>query len=661
MSRALLPMLFCIGGLLLAHHEMVVTGFASVQTDTGDTRFNNYMAEHEYRWLLRRAGHLEFWSPQFFFPARNVAGYSEVMLGATPLYWPWRVVGLAPDSAYQAWMLTLGAFNFAAMYVFLRRGFLQSSLGAAVGGIMFAFSAPRVNQLSHLQLIPHFWSLLCLYALLRLFAPTGRPPSDRQQRVWIWVFFMSAALQVLASFCLGWFLCLALTIAAVAAVLSSGGRRSVWTLARSHGFTLLAASAVAALVLMPLMRHFYAASHVVGLRTFENAREFMPALASWAYLGPSSWLYGWTSEWEWFQELPGEWEQRLGIGLLTTALALGGLWRARRDPRVRYFVLVGACLFVLSTSIWGLSLWRVVYEFFPAAKAVRGVSRVGMMLLIPIALGVSLMLTSLRAKGRRGLAVALGLLAIVEQGQTTEVFDKSANREDIADLVRHIDRARCASFVFSPVRGNELPWEKYQIDAMWAQLESGVPTLNGYSGNHPPGWTLEDTSLLSDEPDPARAAAIDEWVGRNGLDRSRVCWLRLGVRNEGYWATFVSQSVPRFMAAGEHYRVQVTLKNVGNVVWRRREQFRLGADAPQDTDRWGRNRVGLSGPIRPDENAVFSFEVIAPAEPGVYPFQWRMIQEAVRWFGEPTELVQVTVAAAPPAVPAAARDGFMDR
>ena len=48
----MLPVLFCIGGLLLAHHEMILTGFASVQTDPEDTRLNNYIAEHLYRRLL---------------------------------------------------------------------------------------------------------------------------------------------------------------------------------------------------------------------------------------------------------------------------------------------------------------------------------------------------------------------------------------------------------------------------------------------------------------------------------------------------------------------------------------------------------------------------------------------------------------------------------
>src|SRR4029453_3691177 len=145
-----------------------------------------------------------------------------------------------------------------------RRGFRQSALGASFGAVLFAFSAPRVNQLSHLQLLPHFWSLGCLYALLRLFAPAGRPPSDAEQRGWIWIFFLCAAMQLLASFYLGWFLGLALALAAVGGGPCGARRRSVGNLRGSRGYAVAAAAAAATLLLLPMALHFYAASRDMG-------------------------------------------------------------------------------------------------------------------------------------------------------------------------------------------------------------------------------------------------------------------------------------------------------------------------------------------------------------------------------------------------------------
>ncbi|HEX3128777.1 MAG TPA: hypothetical protein VH394_15700, partial [Thermoanaerobaculia bacterium] len=45
---------------------------------------------------------------------------------------------------------------------------------------------------------------------------------------------------------------------------------------------------------------------------------------------------------------------------------------------------------------------------------------------------------------------------------------------------------------------------------------------------------------------------------------------------------------------------------------------------------------------------TISFPVTAPATPGTYNFQWKMLQECVTWFGDPTPNVAVNVQPAPP-------------
>ena len=83
-------------GMLLAFHPMILSRLALMQGDWSDTRFNNYTLEHGFRWLTNTPGHEHFWSPPMFYPATNTAAYSDLLLGVAPLYWPWRIVGLAP-------------------------------------------------------------------------------------------------------------------------------------------------------------------------------------------------------------------------------------------------------------------------------------------------------------------------------------------------------------------------------------------------------------------------------------------------------------------------------------------------------------------------------------------------------------------------------------
>lgn len=112
-------------------------------------------------------------------------------------------------------------------------------------------------------------------------------------------------------------------------------------------------------------------------------------------------------------------------------------------------------------------------------------------------------------------------------------------------------------------------------------------------------------------------------------------------------AGFVSQNVPAEMVAGRTYPVSVTVANVGNTTWSRKDGYILGSQKPEGNARWGMQHVelGESQKVAPGERATFSFTVTAPAEPGPHDFQWRMCVLGTRWFGLYTPNVAVSVAA----------------
>ncbi len=92
-------------------------------------------------------GHLALWSPPIFYPVPNTAAYTDILLGVAPLYWPWRVVGFAPDTSYQLWMLTVVSFNYVAAVVCCRRLLKVGWPAAAVGSFVFAFGSSRIAQI----------------------------------------------------------------------------------------------------------------------------------------------------------------------------------------------------------------------------------------------------------------------------------------------------------------------------------------------------------------------------------------------------------------------------------------------------------------------------------------------------------------------------------
>jgi RHS repeat-associated protein len=110
-------------------------------------------------------------------------------------------------------------------------------------------------------------------------------------------------------------------------------------------------------------------------------------------------------------------------------------------------------------------------------------------------------------------------------------------------------------------------------------------------------------------------------------------------------ATFVSQSVPSTMTAGQTYTATVTMKNTGTTTWTPASKvYSLGAQNPQDNTNWRTNsRVVVPAAVAPGAQQTFSFTVTAPSMPGTYDFQWQMVQDLPEWFGAVTPNMAITV------------------
>lgn len=110
-------------------------------------------------------------------------------------------------------------------------------------------------------------------------------------------------------------------------------------------------------------------------------------------------------------------------------------------------------------------------------------------------------------------------------------------------------------------------------------------------------------------------------------------------------AQFVAQSIPSTMVPGQTYPVGVTMRNTGGAVWAASTGYRLGPENPQDNVTWGVWRIPPPTAVAAGQDVTFSFNAIAPTTPGVYNFQWKMLQEGVQWFGPLTPNATVAVGA----------------
>lgn len=99
----------------------------------------------------------------------------------------------------------------------------------------------------------------------------------------------------------------------------------------------------------------------------------------------------------------------------------------------------------------------------------------------------------------------------------------------------------------------------------------------------------------------------------------------------------------RPMIYGKQYSASFSYANSGDSNWRddgpNGEQYALGSQSPQDNDLFGvGGRVSVVGRVTPGSAYTFTFPFSAASLPPGLPqtFQWRMVREAVRWFGDPT-------------------------
>ena len=535
-------------GMLLQFHPMLLSGLRRMQSDWGDTRLNNYILEHGYRWLLGLPGHERFWSPPVFYPVPNTAAYADVLLGVAPFYWPWRIAGFEPDTAFQLWLLTIATLNFVSALVLFSRGFRCRPIASAVGAMLLSFASVRTAQVMHAQLIAHFYIAIAILAVLEIFRPEPelRAGVATLERRSAWVFALAGAVvaQIYSSFYYGWYLIFALTIAALWAIVIPGTRKRFLVTIRANLPALGGAVVAASLLLTPLAMHYLRARQQVGTRSFLVVETMLPRLQSWAYMGADSWLYGWLAKHGSFHNLSMENEQQLGLGIATTVCAAFGLWMGRRRRAVQFAVIVPLTMALLATE-WpgGFAPWHAIYLLVPGADSLRAVSRIGVALLFPASLGVAILIDALTRTRRippsrtapalrrrdllRRTVIVVALIAVIVAEQVRRLqfqsYDKNEMRARVARVVNGIG-ASCAAFVYMPAEEGDP--QHFHADAMWASMERGIPTLNGYSGNMPPAWPLADTRAPTPALDSTVSETVARWAAQWHLDPASICHVR---------------------------------------------------------------------------------------------------------------------------------------
>jgi hypothetical protein len=325
--------------------------------------------------------------------------------------------------------------------------------------------------------------------------------------------------QLYASWYLGWFLTFGLTVCLLVILLFAASRREIQSILLSYWRVLLVAALLSVAMLSWMGFHYFEALKQLSGRKWDEMDWLVPRVQSWFYMGNSNILYGWTSNWILSNfRLTQIQEHQLGLGLVTFVCSVFGVRRMRRSTWGRVVIVSSLLIFVASLNFLGyLSLWRIVQQIYPGGTSIRAVCRVSLLLLIVFSFGVATFLDQMK---NRWLVYALAAVMCLEQVAVTSSYDKIEFRERVERVVELISKDSDVFYYanFLPKNETEPPYI-CQLDAMWAQIKIRKPTVNGYSGNEPPGWHLSACSVNSRSEIDQLDQNLYKWLDKNqGLD-----------------------------------------------------------------------------------------------------------------------------------------------
>jgi len=488
----------------------------SIIPAAGDNLFNMYVLEHGWLWLTGEQA--SFWNAPFFYPTPNVIAYSDCHLGNLPFYALTRFLTQDRILGFQWWILLSATLNFVVACWALRQ-FKTHWLLVGLGAYLFAFSLPVLAQHGHMQMLPRFFVPLA-------FVFAERWVRDARRRDFALLVFSGVA-QVYISVYTGFFLaCLVGVFFLVRFWQCRTDRKLRPWMAQSASLFGILALGIGALI--PMAVPYYHASQTVGQRSWEEVSAILPRPASWFFPAWDSFLYGeWAAE-AGFRDLPFWWEQQLFIGLipfLALLAVIALLWKfptISRQPLIA--LLISIATLVVLTTMWGtFSFYQFLYGL-PGVGALRGVSRVIVVMVFPIALLLNLAGTP----GIRKLMTfdgskrytAMGLLALVailflveQQPKPLRGISISELKSELSKLVVQIQKLQVEGELKAVWIRQDGPWNyKEEVCGMLATQTAGVPLLTGYSG-----WVPPEFNLTSQQTPPSLKGAR-RWLEKNGIE-----------------------------------------------------------------------------------------------------------------------------------------------
>jgi hypothetical protein len=483
--------------LIVFGYLMPLTGyFTLVPGSPANARHNSVVLEHLYRVLT---GSAELWNPAYYYPYKGALAFSDNHFGSAATYVLARSLGLSREHAFDLWFVAGTLLNFpSALYVLRRLGLGVAA--AALGAFFYTAAVPVPSQVEHAQLVHRFAAPLAVLALWQMLERRRLADLGRLAFFTVWQFYCSIYLGLFLAY---------LLVALTVGILLIGRtpdwpawhanlRAERWPAGLAAGGLLLAA----VLAFVYLVGHYFSISRAYNLehwRSVDVISRMLPRPGSYL-IADGSPLLAWLGR---GVSVPQREEHQMFIGFGAIAMIVAATlaaWRGRAAVGgLTQPMLIALALMVLGTlCVEHLSFYYLI-AWLPGIDGIRAVSRIILIMLLPMSVLVALGAEAVWQRLGRTLPSAAAVLAGLAALLAVEPLSVFAGATPITQWQGRLEavKARLPSAVPKDavllVRTGSRDVEEQinaEVDAMLLGQDLGYPALNGYSAFYPPGYRL---------------------------------------------------------------------------------------------------------------------------------------------------------------------------
>lgn len=497
-KQTLLPTIGWLFGLYVVFHAVLKSLYTQAFGDLGDGRFVTSSAVH---WQRVFSGEISWLDPGFFYPIKDVLGFSDALFLHGVFATSWSIFEVNPYRAYMLALSTVYTLAYVSAYKIVSNSIKKQSF-AVFGAVILTSSNGLSNAAPHSQLLAIWYLPIFSFLVLRLLK-TSRKVTILNHLL-ILVTGLLPGLIFFTSYYVGWFAVLSAGIVSLLILVFDRHSlvafiNSCRRFSKTQSLTLLIGIAGGFIpfiaTYLPIVQNYPSRSYSKVM----NYRLYPEDLVN---------LGGYNNLWSVLiskLDVVDPW--RIGVGEFNLAATPGlvlaaiifALITMKTNKLALAFATAGSILAVLPIYIFDHTLWQLIWHV-PGASAIRAIGRVELFanLVFAIAVIISLHSFSIRSSIRKSkftqvflsLAMVFILLEQVNSNPNASINGDSAFLEETT--ISQSIPAACEVFYLTSAK--DYPKEFAHSLAIRISQLSNVHTIDGYSGLTPKNWELLDPS-----------------------------------------------------------------------------------------------------------------------------------------------------------------------